>query len=65
MYRTTVCIPETGTWRPLSRLSPRGLKEGAIEGQLGYRRGTKAMFKEEGLRWREETMKGLRRRGVV
>lgn len=64
MYRTTVCIRETGNWRPLSRLSPRGLKEGAIEGQLGCRRGTRAMFTEEGLRRREENRMGLRREGA-
>lgn len=63
MYRTTVCIWETGNWRPLSRLSPRGLKEGAAEGQLECRKGTRAMFTEEGLRWREESRMGLRREG--
>lgn len=55
---------ETGNWRPLSHPSPRGLKEGAIEGQLGCRRGTRAMFTEEGLRRREESMKGLGQEGA-
>lgn len=42
---------------------PKRAQGGGYRRTVRMQRGTRAMFTEEGLRCREETMKGLRRRG--